>query len=457
LTGLPSRGRLIVLAALLSGRPAESQSPVAHHGERGWHGAMPSGEPESTPADGVRVAAGPWSVLLHGFASFGGTWASGRRGVDQSFGTSMLSAEATRSGSRGTLSVRLMLSGEPLMGPRGYPVLLQTGETADGLRPLRDRQHPHNLLSELAVAYRRSLPDDLTAFGYVALVGEPAFGPVPFMRRASGRELPEPPIGHHFQDATHETFGVMTLGLVSGRALTIEASLFNGRQPDPDRWDVDPIRLDSYSIRARVALGPSWSVQGSFAQVAQPERLHPTIDQARLSASATHNRPLRSGNWQTTLAFGRNLSRRREILLAEAIRIFPAPILAHYLSLAELTNLPADSAYLVFPSQVQSGWLLESTLTRGRGGSVLMGRLERVVKSELFDPSDIRHSQLYSVGKISLGYLWQRPIGRMLSLGIGVVGSLHLLPSALREDYGGLPRSAQLFSRIKWAAVDGGP
>ena len=39
---------------------------------------------------------------------------------------------------------------DPAMGPRGYPLLLQTGETADGRAPLVDRQHPHNLLMELA-------------------------------------------------------------------------------------------------------------------------------------------------------------------------------------------------------------------------------------------------------------------------------------------------------------------
>ena len=46
-----------------------------------------------------------------------------------------------------------MLSLDPLMGPAGYPLLLQTGETANGVTPLIDRQHPHDLFMELAGVY----------------------------------------------------------------------------------------------------------------------------------------------------------------------------------------------------------------------------------------------------------------------------------------------------------------
>jgi hypothetical protein len=57
----------------------------------------------------------------------------------------------------GRLGFRAMLSAEPLTIEReGYPLLLQTGETADGRTPLIDRQHPHDLFMELAAIY--SLP-----------------------------------------------------------------------------------------------------------------------------------------------------------------------------------------------------------------------------------------------------------------------------------------------------------
>ena len=38
--------------------------------------------------------------------------------------------------------LRAMLSPDPAMGKRGYPLLLASGETADGTTPLVDRQRP---------------------------------------------------------------------------------------------------------------------------------------------------------------------------------------------------------------------------------------------------------------------------------------------------------------------------
>ena len=46
-----------------------------------------------------------------------------------------------------------MLSLDPTMGSSGYPLLLQTGETANGQTRLIDRQHPHDLFMELAASY----------------------------------------------------------------------------------------------------------------------------------------------------------------------------------------------------------------------------------------------------------------------------------------------------------------
>jgi hypothetical protein len=358
----------------------------------------------------------------------------------------MASLAASRPVGAGELTVRVMASGDPVMGRRGYPLLLQTGETADGLVPLRDRQHPHDFLAELALEYRRPVDRDLDGFGYLALVGAPAFGPVPYFHRGSSAELPEAPIGHHFHDATHISHGVVTIGVVSQRRLTIEGSLFNGREPDLDRWAPDPVRFDSYSLRVGVALGPNWSVQASAAQLAQPERLHPTINHVRLSMSASYNRPLTRGNWHTTLAFGRGLRQRREILLSEAERIFPPSVLAHYLLFSGPFPLPPDSLILVFPSRVQAGWLLESALAVGR--SVVSGRIERVAKDELFDPLDLRHSQIFSVSKLTAGYLRRLPLGERVTAGIGVTGSVHIVPRSIRADYGGTPVSAQLFARL---------
>jgi hypothetical protein len=162
-----------------------------------------------------------------------------------------------------------MMSLEPAtIGKEGYPLLLQTGETADGVHPLIDRQHPHDLFMELALSYsvasgHRSL------FVYGAPVGEPALGPPAFMHRFSGSEIPLAPITHHWLDSSHITYGVLTGGAVLG-GLKAEASAFRGREPDENRYDIE-------TPKARLALVPSLvqsrarlGVSGELWPAAQP-------------------------------------------------------------------------------------------------------------------------------------------------------------------------------------------
>ena len=55
---------------------------------------------------------------------------------------------------RGTFALRNMISLEPAtIGCNGYPLLLQIGETCNGITPLIDRQHPHDFIMELAALY----------------------------------------------------------------------------------------------------------------------------------------------------------------------------------------------------------------------------------------------------------------------------------------------------------------
>src|SRR5438093_1580063 len=76
-----------------------------------------------------------------------------------------------------------MLSVEPwTIGSRGYPLLLQSGESYRGAM-LHDRQHPHDVLMELATLYERPVARNLGLSLYLAPVGEPAVGPVAFPHR----------------------------------------------------------------------------------------------------------------------------------------------------------------------------------------------------------------------------------------------------------------------------------
>ena len=85
-----------------------------------------------------------------------------------------------------------------------------------------------------------------------------------------------------------------------------EASGFHGREPDEFRWDIDSGKIDSWSLRATVNFGQNGSAQYSFGHLSSPEALHPDEDVDRMTASVMHNRPLKRGNWASTLLWGRN-------------------------------------------------------------------------------------------------------------------------------------------------------
>ena len=411
-----------------------------------WHATGTSWVPASTPMDGIRVPVGNWSFMTHGYVNLNYASDPDPRGDQDVFSTNMIMGRLGGTLGPGHFEARLMLSGEPAMGAAGYPLLLQTGETADGIAPLRDRQHPHDLLMEVGALYRANVAEGFTLFGYVAPVGEPALGPTAFVARRSSRDNPIAPIGHHFLDATHISYGVVTAGLVANQDVKLEVSLFNGREPDEKRWEPDKIRLNSVTARVTVNPHRDWSMQASLAEQSSPEQVHPGIDVQKLTLSVTYNRPIGTGNWQTTAAFGRSKNQRTVIPVSEARATFSPPVLEHYLSGQDLSGLPEDSLFLVFPSRVQRALLLESSLQWKIHSTFV--RAEYAEKDELFDPSDVRHSAVYRVGKVTLGYSLDIPIGSF-RYGIGIAGTLNVIPRDLRSEYGATPVGAVAFMKLR--------
>ena len=196
---------------------------------------------------------GKWDVMSH-WNVFGQIDAQrGPRG-DTQFGSinwSMVMASHPLLGGR--LQLRAMNSVEAAtVGRCGYPELLQSGETCRGA-PNHDRQHPHDFFMEAAALYEHAISRSLAWSIYIAPSGEPASGPVAFMHRPSAMNDPMANITHHWQDATHITFGVVT-GAVYGKRWKLEGSAFNGREPDESRWNFDlkNARLSSYAGRITV-------------------------------------------------------------------------------------------------------------------------------------------------------------------------------------------------------------
>ena len=365
-------------------------------------------QPESSPHAGWHATRGAWSLMFHGFAFALADRQGGARGGDRFFGTQMVMGMASRPLGPGRLGVRTMASLEPLtVGRRGYPLLLQTGETADGTSHLLDRQHPHDLFMELATVWSVS---DATrsAFVYAGLPGEPALGPPVFMHRESGEANPESPIGHHWLDSTHITYGVTTIGLEQG-GVKVEGSAFRGREPDQDRWDIESPKLDSWSTRLSWNPTSDWALQASVGHLRSPEQLTPDVDTDRATASAMWSHRVAGRRLSAMAAWGRNRNH---------------------------------------PGATLDAVLLEGAGEFG-GRHTAFARIERTEKDELFPDGDPRAGQVFTVGRISGGFLRQVLRSAHTEVGVGALGSAALVPDRLKSVYGDTPLSASLFVRAR--------
>jgi hypothetical protein len=361
---------------------------------------LPAGE---GPMRGAMIHAGGWMLMAHGYAWGVATHQPGRRGDDAAFVASMAMLMADRDlGDRAHLQLRAMGSAEPAMGARGYPSLFASGETAGG-RPLVDRQHPHDLVMELSARVDHRVGGG-SLFVYGGPVGEPALGPAAFMHRGSARYLPLAPIGHHWFDSTHITYGVVTAGW-QGPRWQIEASAFRGREPDEQRWDIEMPRLDSWSVRATWTPTGRLAAQVSHGRLEAPERQHPGEDERRTTASLHYA----AGGLAATLAV---------------------------------------SAKDRVPGPTLTAWLAEATWEIGRRHAVF-GRAERLDTDELFpDPADPRHDRVVRVGRVEAGYAYRVPLGGAWGLAIGATAAVHAKPRALDAAYGRGLVSATGFAKL---------
>ena len=344
---------------------------------------------------GLHLMTGGWMVMVHGYAWGAYTAQSGPRGRDEAFVESMAMISADRDLGGATLSLRSMLSLEPLMGAKGYPSLFATGETANGVTPLVDRQHPHDLFMELSAKIEVPLGGGVSGFVYGGPVAEPALGPSAFMHRSSAKYLPLAPITHHWFDSTHITFGVVTAGLSSGK-WQIEGSAFRGREPDEHRWDIETPKLDSWSVRATWNPSPYWSAQASYGRLKSPEALEPDTDEARTTATVQYAR----GGFSALAGF------------------------------AVKNRLPGRAL---------TAWLGEANWDLTAHHSIF-GRVENVANDELFPaPTDPLHDAKFRVTRAELGYAYRLKLVGPVSAAIGGNGFVVAKPSALDAAYGKTP------------------
>ena len=353
--------------------------------------------PDETPMYVIHKTSGPWMLMVHGNAFVQFLHESGTRGSHQFGSINWVMGAAQRPVGRGTLGLRAMFSAEPATIPGcGYPDLLASGERCDG-EPIHDRQHPHDLFMELAASYDAPLTRHARWQLYVAPAGEPALGPVAFPHRISAMATPLAPISHHWMDATHISFGVVTGGVYGGR-WKAEASLFNGREPNEQRTNLDLGRLDSVSGRLWLLPTSRLAFQVSIGDLTEAEEGDhggPPIDVVRMTASATYHHPFDGTSlWATTVAWGRN----REA--------------AHG----------------------SNAVLLETTLTLD-DRDTWYGRVETVAKNahDLAIPDS---DEQFTVAKLQAGYTRYLQSFGAFQPGVGAGVSLGIVPDSLKAQYG---------------------
>ncbi|HEY7497518.1 MAG TPA: hypothetical protein VH740_03345 [Vicinamibacterales bacterium] len=368
--------------------------------------------PDTTPMHDIQRTWRGWQVMLHGtgFAQYliepGDRHRTGGNSTHQLGSVNWGMVRARQAIGSARLGLRTMVSLEPWTLPDcGYISFLATGETCDE-DTIHDRQHPHELFMELAADYDRPLSRSWRWQIYGGLAGEPALGPPGFPHRVSAALNPIAPIGHHWLDSSHITFGVLTASVYE-RRWKMEMSAFNGREPDENRGDLDLGPLDSVSARVtyvpvdRVALQAS---AGRLREAEQEFAPQPRSDVDKLTASFTYHRPLGpDGFWASTIAYGVS---------------------------SGIESVPGGT----FEARTQA-LLIETSAAVGQ--HTWFGRVEAVEK-----PAHDLHAHefptsIFTVGKLQVGYVREFRSRRGAVPGLGATASLSFVPEALASRYGG--------------------
>ncbi len=199
---------------------------------------------------------------------------------------------------------------------------------------------------------------------------------------------------------------MVTTGFVIDR-VKLEASAFNGREPNEQRWSIQFAALDSWSGRVFAAPARNWTAQYSIGRLEHPEALEPG-SQWRQTASVEYNRPMHRGSWATSLVWGR-------------------------------VHKIATDAHL-------NSYLLESTVNF-RDRNYAFTRMELVDKDELFPEAS--PAPTYRIGAYTFGAVRDLIQNKTWQMGLGGDVTFYSKPGTLDASYGNRPVSFQVFLRFR--------
>jgi len=407
---------LASLAASSSGAASEASAPIVHRCQpnEAWDNAMSMCMPSAGSSAKWHISA---QLNVFGVLSA----LPGPRGVTQFAAPNMFMLDVGRSlGQRHFANLDLMGATELWTYPqRGYPELLQIGEEHSDGEPFIDAQHPHTSpIMGLTLSDTVTLGSSETLKLFFAPRGESTDGPIPFMHRDSARYDPDAPLGHHVgQDVGHISSTVIGAQLVLGR-VTLEASAFNGTEPNPTVVSLPLAPINSEALRISYAFVPAHSVMASVANAQQQDPQYPgTTSATRLSASL-YDHFVIAGRYSLDHAF-----------IAGSIARHPS-----YPTLNSLL----DEAVLQ------------------RGPSALWGRIEVLqrLRSELEIPpvpsTPVGTADKRWVSAFTLGYTHWSPLYRELQIGFGGSLTLDLIPSDWAAAYGSrTPLTVRLIVQLR--------
>jgi hypothetical protein len=195
-----------------------------------------------------------------------------------------------------------------------------------------------------------------------------------------------------------------------------EASLFNGREPDESRADFDLGSLDSLAARLSVLPTERLAFQVSAARL--HEASSAVFGQSpnavtRVTASVTYHRPIATGLWATTAAYG--INHGREII----------------------AGTPFD--------MTTAGAFLESSITVAERHT-MFARLESVGMPAHHLHAHEYGASVFSTGKVQAGYVRHVRSRRGIVPGLGATAGLSVVPRVLAPHYAGRLRRASASS-----------
>jgi hypothetical protein len=358
-------------------------------------------------------------IMVHGNIFGTHIWEEGPRARDAWASTSMVMGDFGSSlGNHHYLNLDIMATAEKWTVPdRGYPLLLQIGETDSHGQPFIDAQHPHSSpIMGLTLSDTISFGDSKDKNNlkvFFAPRGEATDGPIAFMHRTTAMVNPDAPLGHHIgQDVGHITSTVIG-GSLKLNSTHIEASTYHGTEPDPESVDLPIGKPDSFSFRVIEDFSDQFMGMISFARVNEPESDQPDIQfENRYSASLYRVRKV-SSEWTyyNSLIYG---------LITQY---------DHAKSLSSFTD------EFLFQGPKPRIWARIEILQR--------------TPSELAVPTTTDPNSPEWVTALTVGYThklasWPDSI----ELGLGGSVTKDLLPSDFIQAYGGNPWSGKIFLQL---------